>query len=179
MNWLCRMAKIITAGGSIGEISSCDLLELYCGNGNHTVALAGLFRRVLAVEIDPTLCEAAEQNLKLNTIDNASVFQSPSHSFCQKVLRRKQWTDKKTGRDFSFGSVLVDPPRSGLDKTTRELVSGYQHVLYISCNPLVSLRRDLDHFKTQGLHIRQMALLDHFPFTSHLECAVYLNKDMA
>ena len=43
-----------------------DLLELYCGNGNHTVALAKYFRLLLAVEIDKKLCDAAEYNLSTN-----------------------------------------------------------------------------------------------------------------
>jgi hypothetical protein len=40
-----------------------ELLELYCGNGNHTVAMAGAFDRVLGVEINPKLVEAANVNL--------------------------------------------------------------------------------------------------------------------
>lgn len=43
---------------------------------------------------------------------------------------------------FRFGSVLVDPPRCGLDKLTLSLVAGYAHILYISCSP-ESLMRDL------------------------------------
>jgi len=43
---------------------------------------------------------------------------------------------------FRFGAVLVDPPRCGLDKLTLSLVSGYNHILYISCSP-ESLMRDL------------------------------------
>jgi hypothetical protein len=44
---------------------------------------------------------------------------------------------------YSFSTVLVDPPRSGLDATTRRLVCNYDHIIYISCNP-EALRRDLE-----------------------------------
>ena len=37
-----------------------DLLELYCGCGSHTVALAPFFRQVLAVEINRHLVDAAQ-----------------------------------------------------------------------------------------------------------------------
>src|SRR5690606_723914 len=40
-----------------------DLLELYCGNGNFTVALAPLFGRVLATEMSKTSVNAAHTNL--------------------------------------------------------------------------------------------------------------------
>ena len=39
--------------------------------------------------------------------------------------------------EYAFGAVLVDPPRAGLDATTLDLVAGYDHIVYISCNPTV------------------------------------------
>ena len=47
------------------------LVELYCGNGNHTCALASRFARAVAVEIEPTLVAAARENFKVNGVDNA------------------------------------------------------------------------------------------------------------
>lgn len=43
---------------------------------------------------------------------------------------------------FEFCTVLVDPPRCGLDALTLSLVANYEHILYISCCP-DSLMRDL------------------------------------
>ena len=65
-----------------------NLLELYCGNGNHTVALGKFFRRVLAVEIDKKLCEAAELNLAANGVANTSVLCASSGKFCDRLLRK-------------------------------------------------------------------------------------------
>jgi hypothetical protein len=44
--WLCSVAGQITEGAGAGagaeaDAGGVDLLEMYCGNGNHTVALAG------------------------------------------------------------------------------------------------------------------------------------------
>ena len=47
------MLRAVTSSGT-------DLLELYCGCGSHTVALAPFFRHVLAVEINRHLVAAAE-----------------------------------------------------------------------------------------------------------------------
>ena len=153
-----------------------DLLELYCGNGNHTVAMAQYFRAVMAVEINPTLCAAAVDNLHSNDVANAVVQISPSGDFCNRVLRRRKWLHKPTGLDFEFGTVLVDPPRAGLDALTRSLVSKYQDILYISCNPFVSLRRDLNELISSGFVLLRMAFIDHFPYTPHTECAVHLTR---
>jgi tRNA (uracil-5-)-methyltransferase len=38
LDWLCEAAAMINTDASVGGL---DLLEMYCGNGNHTVALAG------------------------------------------------------------------------------------------------------------------------------------------
>ena len=154
-----------------------DLLELYCGNGNHTVALAPWFRGALAVEINPTLVEAARMNLQTNGVDNCSVQVSPSADFCNRILRNRRWIHKPSGREFDFGTVVVDPPRTGLDSQTRVLVAKYDHILYISCNPFVSLRRDLDDLKQAGFQLKRIALIDHFPYTPHTEAAVYLSRD--
>ena len=57
--WLLDVVRgCVNTGGS----APCtDLLELYCGAGSHTVALAPLFRHVLAVEINRHLVTAAKQ----------------------------------------------------------------------------------------------------------------------
>ena len=47
-----------------------DLLELYCGNGNFSIAVADRFRRVLATEISKTSVQAAQVNIADNQIDN-------------------------------------------------------------------------------------------------------------
>jgi tRNA (uracil-5-)-methyltransferase len=154
-----------------------DLLEIYCGNGNHTVALAPLFRAALAVEINPSLCAAAEDNLRANGVGNAWVQRSPSADFCTRVLRRRNWTHTASGTAFDFSTVLVDPPRAGLDPVTLGLVAKYDHILYISCNPLVSLRRDADGLRSRGFTLAKLALIDHFPYTPHTECAAFFTRD--
>ena len=67
-----------------------DLLEMYCGNGNHTCALAGFARRLVAVEINPKLCAAASYNLRLNGIENAYILTSNSSDFANKILCKPQ-----------------------------------------------------------------------------------------
>ena len=94
LQWLVDCAKLIRSwerlqeqgqGGREASGSGDVLLELYSGNGNHTCVLAKFFRRVVAVEINPVLCQAAEHNLRLNGLENARVFCSPSATVCAVI----------------------------------------------------------------------------------------------
>lgn len=69
--------------------------------------------------------------------------------------------------DFHFDTVLVDPPRSGVDPSTCELLSRFRHIVYFSCS-LETLRRDLAVL-TQTHRITRVAAFDQFPGTRHLE----------
>ena len=73
-----------------------------------------------------------------------------------------------------FDSVLVDPPRSGLDASTRRAVATYTHILYISCGP-DALKRDLEALASTH-EVERFAAFDHFPYTRYVESAVYLRR---
>ena len=112
-----------------------------------------------------------------------------------RVLRTKRYCQFNFECDFD--TVVVDPPRTGLDARTREVIARYRHIIYISCSP-EALRRDLGVLclgeradNTAGTHtskdldpgapaagashsVRRMAVFDHFPYTKHVECGVYL-----
>ena len=96
-----------------------------------------------------------------------------SGKMANSILRRKIYHDPhKPQEELRFSTVLVDPPRAGLDTTTLELVGRYETIIYISCNP-VALVRDLQTL--QKTHrILKGAAFDHFPHTKHLEMGVIL-----
>ncbi|MGM0702268.1 MAG: tRNA (uridine(54)-C5)-methyltransferase TrmA [Pseudomonadota bacterium] len=151
-----------------------DLVELYCGNGNFTVALAGNFRRVVATEISRVSVASAQQNLAANGIDNVHVARMSAEEFAEALA------GEKTGRrvaamaldDHDFSTVLVDPPRAGLDEASCRQLSEYRRIVYISCNP-DTLERNLE-FLSQTHDIERLALFDQFPWTGHCECGVLL-----
>ena len=99
LDWLCRCTSsqaTSSSGAERGDEGAPEgpgtqghaLLELYCGCGNHTVALAGTFDTVVAVEINPDLTAAAQHNLRLNGVRNARVVCAPSGDFCEQVMMR-------------------------------------------------------------------------------------------
>lgn len=153
-----------------------DLLELYCGLGNFTLPLAQNFNQVLATEISKASVAAANDNLTLNQVDNVTVIRMSSEEFTQalngeRTFRRLQGLDIQS---FNCNTVLVDPPRAGLDPDTCNLVSQYDNIVYISCNPetLLNNLRSLN----QTHSIERFALFDQFPYTHHTECGVFLQR---
>ncbi|WP_438864465.1 tRNA (uridine(54)-C5)-methyltransferase TrmA [Neptunicella sp.] len=153
-----------------------DLLELYCGAGNFTLPLAQNFRKVLATEISKPSVAAAQFNIDINQIDNVTILRMSSEEFTEamnktRIFTRLQDVDLDS---FDCNTILVDPPRSGLDDETIKLVSQYQNILYISCNP-ETLKDNLSSL-CQSHEIKRFAMFDQFPYTHHAECGVWLEK---
>ena len=153
-----------------------DLLELYCGNGNFTCVLAKNYDRVLATEISKVSVRSAQHNFAANNIDNVDVVRMSSEDFTLALnsvrpFRRLKGIDLTS---YNFSTVFVDPPRAGLDDETVKLVSRFDHILYISCNP-ETLKDNLNQL--QATHtIARFAVFDQFPYTHHLECGALLTK---
>ena len=96
------------------------------------------------MELNHHLCAAAEENCARNEVRNARVVACDSEKFASIVLRNRSYVDKADpDHPYIFHTVVVDPPRCGLDGKTRRMLSGYASVIYISCNPQ-ALLRDLD-----------------------------------
>ncbi|WP_052285756.1 tRNA (uridine(54)-C5)-methyltransferase TrmA [Kluyvera genomosp. 1] len=153
-----------------------DLLELYCGNGNFSLALARNFNRVLATEIAKPSVAAAQYNIAANQIDNVQIIRMAAEEFTQAMngvreFNRLQGIDLKS---YQCETIFVDPPRSGLDSETEKMVQAYPNILYISCNP-ETLCQNLETL-TQTHNITRLALFDQFPYTHHMECGVLLTK---
>ncbi|WP_416307699.1 tRNA (uridine(54)-C5)-methyltransferase TrmA [Neptunicella sp. SCSIO 80796] len=158
------------------ENASGDLLELYCGAGNFTLPLAQNFRRVLATEISKPSVAAAQFNIDINQIENVTILRMSSEEFTQAMNKVRSFTRlQDIDLDgFDCHTIFVDPPRAGLDQDTVKLVSQYQHILYISCNP-ETLKDNLDTL-CQTHDIKRFAMFDQFPYTHHAECGVLLQK---
>ena len=166
LGWACAQ---------IGQIGG-DLIELYCGNGNFTIALAPYFERVLATEVSKTSIQAAGHNLAANGIDNVAFARLSSDEISAALAGVREFRRLRhiALDDYRFSTLLVDPPRAGLDQPTLNLARSFDNILYISCNP-VTLRENLVTLNDTH-RIAALALFDQFPYTHHLECGVMLRK---
>ncbi len=157
--------------------SNKDLCELYCGGGNFTIPLSKKFSKVLATEISKTSIKSALRNCSLNGINNIEFIRMSSEEFVEalnevRVFNRLKNIDLKS---YDFDTIFMDPPRSGLDDTTRALAKNFENIIYISCNP-ETLYRDLQELLKTHKIVR-FALFDQFAFSEHIESGVILEKN--
>ena len=153
-----------------------DLVELYCGNGNFTCVLAKQFDRVLATEISKTSVHSAHENFKMNDVENVAIARLSSEELTQAMNAEREFHRLKDIdlQSYDFSTVLVDPPRAGLDKGTEALVQRFDNIVYISCNP-ETLQENLETIN-QTHKVERIALFDQFPYTHHREMGVFLTR---
>ena len=156
--------------------STADLCELYCGGGNFTIPLSTKFNKVLATEISKTSIKSALKNCELNNVNKIQFIRMSAEEFVQGLQEVREFNRLKDVnlKDYNFDTIFMDPPRSGLDDTTRALAKDFEQIIYISCNP-ETLHRDLKEL-TSTHEIVRFALFDQFAYTNHIESGVILKK---
>jgi len=167
VEWAIKQAKTIGYG---------DFLESYCGLGNFTIPISKYFDKVLATEISKRSIASAKENCKLNGVDNISFIRLSSEEMTQALNKEREFRRLEGVEldSYNFSTVLVDPPRAGLDIDTIKLISNIENIIYISCNP-ETLARDLVEL-TKTHTIKESAIFDQFPHTHHIESGVFLQK---
>lgn len=144
------------------ELSKDDyLLDLYCGTGTISLYLSRYVRKVLGIEINEYAIKNALKNKEINNIDNVEFIRSDVSKLVNSI-------------DFKPTVIVVDPPRSGLDKVTINYIlnSNAKKVIYVSCDP-ITLIRDLSLF-SEKYEIMKITPVDMFPNTHHVECVCLL-----
>lgn len=138
--------------------------------------LSAICRQVIATEVSKASVQVAQHNLQRNDVKNAKIFRVSSEEFTaawkgQAQLRRLATVDFQL---LKLETILVDPPRAGLDDETVQLLKEFRQIVYVSCNP-DTLHDNL--LKVADTHtIKRFALFDQFPYTDHIECGVYLEQ---
>jgi tRNA (uracil-5-)-methyltransferase len=119
--------------------------------------------------------EAARHNLDANGAVNVFIARMSSAEFTETWKAKGQRNRLKglaPWDELRLRTLLVDPPRAGLDDESRLMLADFDRVVYISCNP-ETLARDLT--SVAGSHrVARFALFDQFPYTDHVECGAYL-----
>jgi len=141
--------------------------DLYTGLGTIALFLAPGAKQVTGIDASPGAIEDAEENAKMNGIENAAFLVGDIlETFTPDFLLKHGKPDV----------IVLDPPRSGtlieIKKTIKN--SGAEKVLYLSCNP-VSLAFDLKQL-TEVYMVTRIQPFDMLPHTQHLETLVLLEK---
>ncbi len=161
--------RLVTRATGLLELTpAARVLDLYCGLGNFTLALARSAASVVGVEGEPQLVERARGNAARNQLANVEFHQA---DLAAAPPAQAAWM----GRGYSH--VVLDPPRTGaraLLATVARLEP--ERLLYISCHP-GSLARDLMALVHEhGFALEAAGVVDMFAHTAHVESLALLRR---
>ena len=144
------------------------VLDLYCGVGTITLAMASAAGRVIGVEVIPQAVEDARDNARRNGIENAEFFCGDAGQAALELERQGIRADV----------AVVDPPRKGLNADTIEALArmASRRIVYVSCDP-ATLARDVALLKERGYVLRNAMAADLFPRCAHVESIICLSRE--
>ena len=145
-----------------GEFTGNErVIDLYCGVGSISLYISRYVKSVLGIEIVKEAIDDANYNKKITKINTATFRCSDG----AKIIDDQIECD----------TLIVDPPRAGLDKHTKSVInnSNIKKVIYVSCDPMTLVRdlKDLDMY-----NLEKISIVDMFPQTCHVECASILHR---
>lgn len=153
---------------AMAGITKNDLvLDLYCGVGTITLAMASAAGKVMGVEVVPQAIEDARDNARRNGIENAEFFCADAGAAALELEQKGIRPD----------IITVDPPRKGLNSDAIEAVDRMnpKRLVYISCDP-ATLARDTALLKERGFRLEKAIAADLFPRCSHVETVALLGR---
>lgn len=140
-------------------------IDMYAGTGTIGMAVSKHAKSVIGVEIVKEAVDNANDNTKMNHLDNC-------HYICQDA------TDfAHDHKDDKIDVIFIDPPRKGMTENgIKDTVTMQPNkIVYVSCNPK-TLSRDLKVFKEYGYQCEYVQPVDMFCQTTGLECVAKLTK---
>lgn len=157
-------SKIIEDVNNFINLNNNYLIDLYCGVGTLGICLYNENFSIYGIEIDKKAIETSNHNLIINNIPNNK---------CKYVVGDAK-NIKKENFDFAKTTLILDPPRSGIDKELINKILDWkpQQLVYISCDFKTQLR-DLE-FLLQEYKIEFYKGYDIFAQTMHFETVAIL-----
>lgn len=147
----------------IKKYQARSVLDLYCGTGTISLLISPYVESVIGIEINKEAVKDAKENATLQNCKKVSFYQGDVKELLPSI-------------ETTIDTVIVDPPRSGLDLDTKKILKEqkYEYIIYISCD-VMTLARDLEELK-ENYTLQEIKIIDEFPQTYHVECVCVLNR---
>lgn len=141
------------------------VVEAYCGVGAMALLAASKARKVIGIESIEDAVINARENAKKNNIGNVRFICGDAGNELIQISAKKK-----------IDTLIVDPPRSGLDQTMKEAIinAKVRTLIYVSCNPS-TLAKDLGVLKDQYA-IKKVQPVDMFSQTQHVETVCLMSR---
>ncbi|MCR5495522.1 MAG: methyltransferase [Treponema sp.] len=139
-----------------------SVLDMYAGCGTFSLFLTDIFKKVTLVEHNRDALVFAEKNLLGKNHESIG-------------LSGAKWCEMNNKNNFD--AVVIDPPRSGMEKAVRDWLcnSNIPQIRSVSCDPATHAR-DASILIKAGYKLDKVFLLDFYPNTSHIESLAYFSK---
>ena len=136
------------------------VFDLYCGTGTIGMAFAKIVKKVIGIELSKDAVLDGQKNIKKNNITNFDLIEGDVG-------------EKLANINITPDLVIVDPPRSGLNKQAVDnlLKLRPKKILYISCNPFSQQKNilELTDIEKGPYKLKYLQPIDQFPHTYHIE----------
>lgn len=152
-----------TVDALLGDDRDGQLLDVYSGAGLFSVCLGGRFQHVVGSDADEGSVRMLRKNFERNKIAGEARCEE-----AQVTLRRS--------KAFSKDTVIVDPPRTGMEKVVRQALLDRKadRLVAVSCDPATGAR-DVHELVQGGYRLQKLVALDLFPVTAHVETVALLH----
>lgn len=168
VNGATNRALVAAAVHHLDLHNDSRVLDLFCGIGNFTLAVARHAARVTGVEASAALVTRARGNAIDNGIGNAD--------FLEADLLAPGAPGEWSRGDWD--RLLLDPPRSGAGPALEALGDRLpRRIVYVSCNPLTLAKDAGVLVHREGYRLRRVGVVDMFPHTAHCEALAVFDRD--
>ena len=152
---------------SLITVKHPKIMDTYCGIGTIGLIASKNAKQVIGVELNKDAVKDAKLNKTFNKVDNIKFIQGDATEFMVEAAKQKVDVDV----------IIMDPPRSGSTETFIKAAVSLKpkEIVYVSCDPHTQVR-DLKLFRKLGYDFKDVYPYDMFPFTSHVETCVLLQR---
>lgn len=155
------------------------VLDLYCGAGTISLALAKHCKKVIAIDIVEDAILNARNNAEINDIKNVRFINCDAidaiSSMNTDILDKDGAVIYPSENISQVDTLVVDPPRKGLESIEEVININAKKIVYVSCDP-GSLARDVKLLTAEGYKVKRLKIFDMFPRTFHAESVLLLEK---
>lgn len=144
-----------------------SVVDLFCGLGNFSLAIARRGAAVVGVEGSAALVARAGENAARNGLAAQARF-----------MAADLYTDhEKAVASLPVASKwLIDPPRDGAVEVCKLVPDNVQRIVYVSCNPSTLARDAAILVQTKGFRLRAAGVVNMFPHTAHVESIAWFER---
>ena len=163
--------KLYQTALNFAEMNGDEIVyDLYSGAGTISIFVSNYCKEVYAFESVESAISDAEENAKLNNINNVHFITSDLYKSFLPFVEEKKLSKPHL--------IILDPPRNGMHKNAVNDVINLEpkKIVYISCKPTTQVR-DIKLFTEAGYKLIKIKPVDMFPHTYHIENVALLIRE--